>query len=186
MGKQRGEYGAGASSRIRTSQTRHQSRTTRHSKDPIRFKGKDTNLYGYVFNDPVNGLDLDGRITLTQVSVGLSIADILAAETGLLGECAEQHIGIETGLGAALVVLGLPILPTGTKFGGSAWGTSLASKYLSELLPYELPSRVPTPTRAGFVKSRVLGRVLGRYVPVVGAGLLVHDAAQVVLCAAGS
>jgi len=155
------------------------------AKDPIKFRAGDSNLYDYVFSHPVNAFDPNGRLTLTQVSVGLSIAGILAAETGILGECAEQHVGVETVLGSALFVLGLPTLETGTKFGGSTWGTSLASKYLSELLPYRLPVRVPTPTRAGFVKSRILGRVLGRYVPVVGTGLLLNDAAQVVLCAAG-
>jgi len=31
------------------------------SKDPIRFSGGDTNLYGYVFNDPVNFIDSDGK-----------------------------------------------------------------------------------------------------------------------------
>ena len=30
------------------------------SKDPIRFSGRDTNLYGYVLNDPVNLYDLNG------------------------------------------------------------------------------------------------------------------------------
>lgn len=31
------------------------------SKDPIRFDGKDINLYGYSMNDPVNKIDVDGR-----------------------------------------------------------------------------------------------------------------------------
>jgi RHS repeat-associated protein len=31
------------------------------SKDPIRFKGGDTNLYGYVLNDPVNFIDPEGK-----------------------------------------------------------------------------------------------------------------------------
>ncbi|MEW8657323.1 MAG: RHS repeat-associated core domain-containing protein [Candidatus Thiodiazotropha endolucinida] len=31
-------------------------------KDPIRFDGKDTNLYGYAFNDPVNFQDVSGEI----------------------------------------------------------------------------------------------------------------------------
>ncbi len=30
------------------------------SKDPIRFAGGDTNLYGYVLVDPVNGIDPEG------------------------------------------------------------------------------------------------------------------------------
>lgn len=31
------------------------------AKDPIRFDGDDVNLYGYVFSDPVNYVDLDGE-----------------------------------------------------------------------------------------------------------------------------
>ena len=31
------------------------------TKDPIRFAGGDTNLYGYVINDPVNLFDLSGE-----------------------------------------------------------------------------------------------------------------------------
>ena len=30
------------------------------AKDPIRFEGDDSNLFGYVLNDPINILDLDG------------------------------------------------------------------------------------------------------------------------------
>jgi RHS repeat-associated protein len=30
------------------------------AKDPILFKGRDTNVYGYVLNDPLNGIDPDG------------------------------------------------------------------------------------------------------------------------------
>jgi uncharacterized protein RhaS with RHS repeats len=37
------------------------------SKDPIRFNGGDTNLYGYVMQDPVNFIDPDGK---SAISVG--------------------------------------------------------------------------------------------------------------------
>jgi hypothetical protein len=100
----------------------------------------------------VNAFYPDGRITLAQVGSTLGIASVLVEGASILTGCAEQHIGIETGLGAALIVLGLPILPTETKFGGSTWGTSLASKYLSELLPYELPVRVRPKSLGGITE----------------------------------
>ena len=40
------------------------------SKDPIRFEGGDLNLYGYVLNDPVNFIDINGK-------EGSSIGDLL-------------------------------------------------------------------------------------------------------------
>jgi hypothetical protein len=43
------------------------------SKDPIKFKGRSTNLYGYVLNDPVNWIDLGGYI---QVKPGANIKNL--------------------------------------------------------------------------------------------------------------
>jgi uncharacterized protein RhaS with RHS repeats len=43
------------------------------SKDPILFKGKQTNLYVYVHNDPVNFIDPNGRDEMT-AAVGGEIA----------------------------------------------------------------------------------------------------------------
>jgi len=43
------------------------------AKDPILFAGGDSNLYGYVNNDPVNAVDLEG---LTWVDVSIMIGDI--------------------------------------------------------------------------------------------------------------
>ncbi|MDO9181879.1 MAG: RHS repeat-associated core domain-containing protein [Bacteriovorax sp.] len=44
------------------------------SKDLIRFSAGDTNLYGYVFQDPVNLVDPSGLITAHQVYGGLGVA----------------------------------------------------------------------------------------------------------------
>lgn len=45
-------------------------------KDPIRFQGGDSNLYGYVLSDPLNKIDPDGRIVIVD---DIAAAYILAA-----------------------------------------------------------------------------------------------------------
>ncbi|VAW87327.1 hypothetical protein MNBD_GAMMA17-1579 [hydrothermal vent metagenome] len=54
------------------------------AKDPIRFQGGDTNLYGYVINDPVNFVDPDGRILVNLVTgaIGAVVGGLVAAATG--------------------------------------------------------------------------------------------------------
>jgi RHS repeat-associated protein len=52
------------------------------SKDPILFLAGDTNLYGYVFNDPVNwidpwGLSCHGDAWLGKLQIGLDIAGLI-------------------------------------------------------------------------------------------------------------
>jgi RHS repeat-associated protein len=48
------------------------------AKDPIGFNGGDTNLYGYILNDPINAIDLTGEfLTFGQAMTGLSIAGTL-------------------------------------------------------------------------------------------------------------
>jgi len=155
------------------------------AKDPIGFEGTDTNLYGYVFSDPVNGYDPDGRFSLAEQSVTVGVASTLLEIGSNLAGCTEQHIGADTALGGALVVLGANIIPTRGKFGGATAGTSLASWILSDLFPQKLPWSVPTPGFGNWAaKSRILGRVLGRWTPWVGVAILTKDAAEVVLCAA--
>ncbi len=46
------------------------------SKDPISFKGGDTNLYGYVLQDPLNAIDPKG--TLSPISVAACLAGFAA------------------------------------------------------------------------------------------------------------
>ena len=51
------------------------------TKDPIRFEGGDTNLYGYVLNDPVNFVDVDGEFAIpaaiATVGVGAIVTSVL-------------------------------------------------------------------------------------------------------------
>ena len=53
-------------------------------KDPIAFAGKDTNLYGYVLNDPVNFIDPEGYILLNVIGgvFGGITGGLVAAATG--------------------------------------------------------------------------------------------------------
>jgi RHS repeat-associated protein len=56
------------------------------AKDPIFFQGLDTNLYGYVFNDPINGFDPEGKFSaLVGTLVGGAISGaIQGALVGIL------------------------------------------------------------------------------------------------------
>ena len=55
------------------------------AKDPIRFGGSDINLYEYVFNDPVNEVDPDGRIgSLIESQEVLAFGGLLVISSGLI------------------------------------------------------------------------------------------------------
>lgn len=52
------------------------------SRDPILFAGKQTNLYGYSFNDPVNFIDPSGRFGVPGATVGFISGAIGGYATG--------------------------------------------------------------------------------------------------------
>jgi hypothetical protein len=98
-----------------------------------------------------------------------------------------DQLGITSALGVAGAISGMNILGASGKFEGATPGTSIASKYLSQIFTKELPFRVPAPTfrqlaRGNMMYTKSLGRALGRWVPVLGWGLLAYDAVSVGIC----
>ena len=66
------------------------------AKDPILFDGGDSNLYGYVLQDPVNGIDPEGLQSVDSFNVRLQSAiargDVQQLETMLEALAPEQQI----------------------------------------------------------------------------------------------
>jgi len=73
------------------------------NKDPIRFEALDPNLYGYVLNDPINGIDLDGKDAFDNIAGCIERNDPLntLAKAGLTfvgGTFWKQWIGVRAGI----------------------------------------------------------------------------------------
>ena len=168
---------------------------------PLRFPGqyadRETNLHynmardywtdggRYIQSDPIGlaaGLNLYAYVDGNP----LSFSDLLGFAPSFgqcLGSCVTGQFGL-TAIGIGAVASGVPISalkPTGAL--GSAPGTSLASAVLSRAIPARLPFSIRTPTLSNpAARTAVLGRALGRYVPVVGVGILAYDATTIALC----
>jgi len=93
------------------------------AKDPILFAGGDANLYGYVFNDPINLIDPSG-LAFTNVVGGVLAGAYTAASGGSAGE-----IVLSAGLGFA--TSGLSLIP------------QLGLEYLMSTQPIDPSSSIP-------------------------------------------
>lgn len=96
----------------------------------------------------------------------------------------EQFGGLKDVVMMATMVLGLPILETRTKPETATIGTSVASKYLRDLLNVQLPHRLPTITLASFryrkpMYTKNLGAFIGRWIPALGITILTADVAMI-------
>lgn len=107
-----------------------------------------------------------------------------------LRSCVLDNLGIKAGLaagGATAVGLGQPTIPyPRSGLSGSTGATSPASRFLSRMLPQRFPGiRFPAPTLANpRATTPVLGRALGRWVPIIGFGALAVDSILISSCLA--
>ncbi|MBM4258007.1 MAG: hypothetical protein FJ147_19205 [Deltaproteobacteria bacterium] len=92
------------------------------STDPIKFRGKDLNLYGNVFTDPVNGLDLDGRSFLVgfALNAGFALGALIAND--LLLRPLVRQCNLSTNQVLGLGILELPVLAAGNTFASGVVG----------------------------------------------------------------
>jgi hypothetical protein len=101
--------------------------------------------------------------------------------------CIAEALGLESLIGSGLVLGGEPSIGKPFAQKGAAKGTSPLSKGLSKIpvLSKPLPRDIPTPIR-GHLKatSNIPGRILGRWLPWVGTGMLAIDYYQILECTA--
>ena len=90
-------------------------------------------------------------------------------------------------IGGGLIYLGRNNIPVNGKTGGATPGTSRVSSYLSQKFPQNLTKTenkrpwkvvkktVPKKVLGQPLRSPIVGRMAGRFVPILGEGLLIWD-----------
>jgi hypothetical protein len=98
------------------------------------------------------------------------------------GSCAASAFGFGTAVAGGAVASGTNTVATAGKFAGATKGTSLASNTLSKMFPKVIGATWAPTLNNPLATSTVLGRVLGRWVPVAGQAVLIIQGAQFVDC----
>jgi len=76
------------------------------SKDPILFNGRDTNLYGYAIQDPINRIDPSGLFSVGGFLSCVAFSDAGIAEDILVAACATAP-----NVPACMAAVGLALAP---------------------------------------------------------------------------
>jgi RHS repeat-associated protein len=84
------------------------------TKDPAGFGGGDTNLYGYVMNDPINLRDENGRepVTLTAIGIGAAVGAVFGGASAYAAGARDwktiaEASAVGAGAGAVSVLAGV-------------------------------------------------------------------------------
>src|SRR5690606_8633872 len=91
------------------------------SKDPILFGGGDTNLYGYVMQDPINWIDPSGEVLIAPIiggaliGGGFDLASQLLQNGGNLSSVDWGSVGQSAAIGGALGGFGRLLGPFTTR-----------------------------------------------------------------------
>jgi len=97
-----------------------------------------------------------------------------------------NQLGINTVIEMTTIGAGAPVRKKRFVKPKSSPRTSVASEYISKIIPKgyrKLPRKVWTPTVTHpFAVSKLTGRVIARWLPFVGWGLLAYDIIQIGLC----
>jgi len=127
---------------------------------------------------------------IAQTAVDIVFSEKSVARSACFERCFKSHFGLTVGSGL-LAGAGLPTIEKrfvtqGMSPGrGASAKTSIASTVYSRWFPCRLPKKIKVwaPTlKHPLAVSGVVGRILGRWIPVVGWALLAYDLIAISVC----
>lgn len=116
----------------------------------------------------------------------LAVPDGASEEDDCILNCIMEQLGINTIIEMTAIGAGAPVRKKRFVMPKSSPRTSVASEYIPKILPKgyrRLPRKVWAPTMwHPFFLSKSTGRVIARWLPFVGWGLLAYDVIQIGIC----
>jgi len=153
-------------------------------------------IYGYARQNPLIFTDPTGEcpwcVAGAYAAAGAAVGYLLAKLAGYVEDnnCNCDPLWSSPGLsgvaGASAADGTFMKVPKRFTTPGSSPGSSIQSSVLSKLFPKRMPFGVytPNPRRWPWPKTPVVGRMLGRWFPVAGYGMIGYDAYRIARCLA--